>query len=99
MPQYDQLVWQTPETANTYAQSSGALNLGPYEDNQGRLPAGWEEREDSYGRIYYAHHSTRSTTWNRPSLTIDPIVLDHKPINDVDQRKPYFFRRSASNNL
>lgn len=38
-----------------------------FEDSQGRLPAGWERREDNIGRTYYVDHNTRSTTWNRPS--------------------------------
>ncbi|KAL4987592.1 E3 ubiquitin-protein ligase RSP5 [Aspergillus falconensis] len=42
-------------------------NLSSFEDNQGRLPAGWERREDNLGRTYYVDHNTRTTTWNRPS--------------------------------
>jgi E3 ubiquitin-protein ligase NEDD4 len=38
-----------------------------FEDNQGRLPAGWERREDNLGRTYYVDHNTRSTTWQRPN--------------------------------
>lgn len=38
-----------------------------FEDAQGRLPAGWERREDNLGRTYYVDHNTRSTSWNRPS--------------------------------
>ncbi|RPA81827.1 HECT-domain-containing protein [Ascobolus immersus RN42] len=44
-------------------------NLGPFEDSLGRLPAGWERREDNLGRTYYVDHNTRSTTWIRPSVT------------------------------
>ena len=40
-----------------------------FEDNQGRLPAGWERREDNLGRTYYVDHNTRTTTWNRPSAS------------------------------
>ncbi|PTU22443.1 hypothetical protein P175DRAFT_0529497 [Aspergillus ochraceoroseus IBT 24754] len=42
-------------------------NLSSFEDSQGRLPAGWERREDNLGRTYYVDHNTRTTTWNRPS--------------------------------
>ncbi|OAX80052.1 E3 ubiquitin-protein ligase RSP5 [Emergomyces africanus] len=42
-------------------------NLSSFEDNQGRLPAGWERREDNLGRTYYVDHNTRTTTWTRPS--------------------------------
>lgn len=31
------------------------------------LPAGWELRFDQYGRRYYVDHTTKSTTWERPS--------------------------------
>ncbi|KAK0615002.1 hypothetical protein B0T17DRAFT_619836 [Bombardia bombarda] len=41
--------------------------LSPFEDSQGRLPAGWERREDNLGRTYYVDHNTRTTSWNRPT--------------------------------
>ncbi|TVY60902.1 E3 ubiquitin-protein ligase RSP5 [Lachnellula suecica] len=40
-----------------------------FEDAQGRLPAGWERREDNLGRTYYVDHNTRSTSWTRPSAS------------------------------
>ena len=49
---------------NGSARSGG---FSSFEDNQGRLPAGWERREDNLGRTYYVDHNTRSTTWQRPS--------------------------------
>ena len=49
--------------------TNGARNFSSFEDNQGRLPAGWERREDNLGRTYYVDHNTRSTTWQRPSTT------------------------------
>lgn len=33
------------------------------------LPDGWELRYDAYGRKYYVDHTTKSTTWERPSTT------------------------------
>jgi hypothetical protein len=51
-------------------QVNGASRSGgfsAFEDSQGRLPAGWERREDNLGRIYYVDHNTRSTTWRRPN--------------------------------
>ncbi|KAI9678114.1 MAG: hypothetical protein M1817_006058 [Caeruleum heppii] len=54
---------------NGNGQPSGARNFSSFEDNQGRLPAGWERREDNLGRTYYVDHNTRSTTWARPSAT------------------------------
>lgn len=38
-----------------------------FEDAQGRLPGGWERREDNLGRTYYVDHNSRQTTWNRPT--------------------------------
>jgi E3 ubiquitin-protein ligase NEDD4 len=40
-----------------------------FEDNQGRLPPGWERREDHLGRTYFVDHNTRQTTWVRPAAT------------------------------
>lgn len=48
---------------------SGTRNLSSFVDNQGRLPAGWERREDNLGRTYYVDHNTRETQWTRPSTT------------------------------
>ncbi|KAI1081131.1 HECT-domain-containing protein [Whalleya microplaca] len=42
--------------------------MSPFEDSQGRLPAGWERREDNLGRTYYVDHNTRTTSWNRPTV-------------------------------
>uniref|UniRef100_A0A914HP06 E3 ubiquitin-protein ligase n=1 Tax=Globodera rostochiensis TaxID=31243 RepID=A0A914HP06_GLORO len=35
--------------------------------NEDPLPEGWETRMDQYGRRYYVDHTTKSTTWVRPS--------------------------------
>lgn len=40
--------------------------LTNFEDSQGRLPGGWERREDNLGRTYYVDHNSRQTTWVRP---------------------------------
>ena len=49
----------------------GARNNGSgfsaFEDAQGRLPGGWERREDNLGRTYYVDHNSRQTTWIRPT--------------------------------
>lgn len=65
-----------PSTALTQVnggQPPGGQNpgrgLSSFADNQGRLPAGWERREDNLGRTYYVDHNTRTTTWTRPSTT------------------------------
>ncbi|KAH7021771.1 hypothetical protein B0J12DRAFT_773511, partial [Macrophomina phaseolina] len=42
-----------------------------FEDAQGRLPPGWERREDHLGRTYYVDHNTRQTTWIRPAANVN----------------------------
>ncbi|WZH43631.1 E3 ubiquitin ligase hula [Fusarium acuminatum] len=51
------------------AQPRQSTQLSPFEDAQGRLPAGWERREDNLGRTYYVDHNTRTTSWNRPTAS------------------------------
>ncbi|KAI5923199.1 HECT-domain-containing protein [Camillea tinctor] len=59
-----------PASANgTSSQSRPTAQMSPFEDAQGRLPAGWERREDNLGRTYYVDHNTRTTSWNRPVLS------------------------------
>lgn len=58
--------------ANGPTNGAGARHggtMGSFEDAQGRLPTGWERREDNLGRTYYVDHNTRSTSWNRPSAS------------------------------
>ncbi|KAG8168790.1 hypothetical protein KVR01_001539 [Diaporthe batatas] len=55
--------------SNGGAQQRGNSTLSPFEDAQGRLPPGWERREDNLGRTYYVDHNTRTTSWNRPSAS------------------------------
>ena len=31
------------------------------------LPANWEARMDSYGRIFYIDHKNHTTTWHKPN--------------------------------
>lgn len=50
-----------------------ATNTSTFEDQQGRLPPGWERRVDNLGRTYYVDHNTRTTTWTRPSYI--PTIL------------------------
>jgi len=44
-----------------------ASSASTFEDQQGRLPPGWERRVDNLGRTYYVDHNTRTTTWTRPT--------------------------------
>uniref|UniRef100_A0A673N0R0 E3 ubiquitin-protein ligase n=1 Tax=Sinocyclocheilus rhinocerous TaxID=307959 RepID=A0A673N0R0_9TELE len=32
------------------------------------LPPGWEEKQDSKGRMYYVNHNSRMTTWTQPLI-------------------------------
>lgn len=54
-------------TNNAHNHSSRTTNLSSFEDSQGRLPTGWERRQDNLGRTYFVDHNTRTTTWTRPS--------------------------------
>jgi E3 ubiquitin-protein ligase NEDD4 len=57
-----------PAVPGTNGQAPRASSqMSPFEDSQGRLPAGWERREDNLGRTYYVDHNTRTTSWNRPT--------------------------------
>ncbi|CZT41284.1 probable ubiquitin-protein ligase [Rhynchosporium secalis] len=57
----------TSANANGTGPARPAGTFSSFEDAQGRLPAGWERREDNLGRTYYVDHNTRSTSWNRPT--------------------------------
>ena len=61
-------------TVNEPGPQNNQRQFSTFEDNQGRLPAGWERREDNLGRTYYVDHTTRTTTWNRPTSTFDSNV-------------------------
>ncbi|KAK3045691.1 hypothetical protein LTS18_013627, partial [Coniosporium uncinatum] len=56
-----------PAPAANGTGTSRSGNFSAFEDAQGRLPGGWERREDHLGRTYYVDHNTRQTTWVRPS--------------------------------
>ncbi|KAG2471356.1 NEDD4 ligase, partial [Polypterus senegalus] len=50
------------------------------------LPPGWEEKQDSKGRIYYVNHNNRTTTWTRPVNQISP---DASPQHSPGQKTTY----------
>ena len=58
------------QPANGASQANGG-RFSTFEDSEGRLPPGWERREDNLGRTYYVDHTTRSTTWHRPRIMGD----------------------------
>lgn len=66
---------QQPPAPNGTAQGQNR-GYSAFEDAQGRLPPGWERREDHLGRTYYVDHNTRQTTWIRPGAGF----------NEADQR-------------
>ncbi|CAD6186276.1 unnamed protein product [Caenorhabditis auriculariae] len=54
-----------PPTAKRDTLDAVPLNTGTVAEED--LPSGWEMRFDQYGRKYYVDHTTKSTTWERPS--------------------------------
>ena len=50
---------------------AGESGFSAFEDAQGRLPPGWERREDNLGRTYYVDHNSRQTTWIRPTANFN----------------------------
>jgi E3 ubiquitin-protein ligase NEDD4 len=60
-------VVSTTVTQHTVNGTTRTTTTSTFEDQQGRLPPGWERRVDNLGRTYYVDHNTRTTTWNRPS--------------------------------
>ena len=59
----------TPNIQNANAGQRNSRNFSNFEDSQGRLPAGWERRDDNLGRTYYVDHNSRHTTWTRPTAS------------------------------
>jgi E3 ubiquitin-protein ligase NEDD4 len=60
----------TAQTATNGTPAGRSANTSTFEDQQGRLPPGWERRVDNLGRTYYVDHNTRTTTWTRPSYVL-----------------------------
>ncbi|CAD0085821.1 unnamed protein product [Aureobasidium mustum] len=65
-----------PASASRQASTSDAsaprtAGFSAFEDSQGRLPPGWERREDNLGRTYYVDHNSRQTTWVRPTANFN----------------------------
>lgn len=46
----------------------GPSNHDAFAEQNG-LPAGWEERQTSSGRLYYVNHITRTTQWLKPQIS------------------------------
>jgi E3 ubiquitin-protein ligase NEDD4 len=50
------------------------------------LPTGWSTRVDTNGRMYYADHIGRTTTWNDPTLPSGWVM----EFTDFTADRPYF---------
>jgi E3 ubiquitin-protein ligase NEDD4 len=57
------------------------------------LPLGWERRTDPLGRTYYVDHNTRTTTWNRPSMTQTVAAQEQLQQNETDLARDRHNRR------
>jgi len=57
--------------AGTQPGRATGSGFSAFEDAQGRLPGGWERREDNLGRTYYVDHNSRQTTWVRPTANFN----------------------------
>jgi E3 ubiquitin-protein ligase NEDD4 len=64
------------------------------EDQYGPLPPGWEYRVDHLGRIYYVDHNTRTTTWNRPSLTTSEADRNSEHLHQTEMERRRHRNRS-----
>uniref|UniRef100_A0A671PIT6 E3 ubiquitin-protein ligase n=1 Tax=Sinocyclocheilus anshuiensis TaxID=1608454 RepID=A0A671PIT6_9TELE len=70
MQQFNQRFIVGVRKLNTSTQNKEFDPLGP-------LPHGWEKRTDSNGRVYFVHHSTRTTQWEDPRTQ---GLLNEKPL-------------------
>lgn len=56
-----------PATSTAGASSAAASPArGGRPGDEEPLPAGWEQRVDPHGRIYYVDHTSKTTAWERP---------------------------------
>ena len=58
---------QSASSQPHHVTANGHREGSTFADDRGRLPRGWERREDNLGRTYYVDHNNRSTTWERPA--------------------------------
>ncbi|KAJ2612593.1 hypothetical protein H4S08_002628 [Coemansia sp. RSA 1365] len=57
----------SPNEASRAANPGGTVNGHNTTESGETLPLGWEQRIDHLGRVYYVDHSSRTTTWHRPT--------------------------------
>ena len=76
-PQHDH-PHSNPQPVATLPGQGPATGFATYSDEYGPLPPGWERRQDDLGRNFYVDHTSRTTTWHRPSLS--------QVVNNVEQQ-------------
>ncbi|KAJ8343542.1 hypothetical protein SKAU_G00308710 [Synaphobranchus kaupii] len=59
----------------------------------GPLPAGWEERVHSDGRMFYIDHNTKTTQWDDPRLQHSAITGPAVPYSRDYKQKYEYFRK------
>uniref|UniRef100_A0A673MUY8 E3 ubiquitin-protein ligase n=1 Tax=Sinocyclocheilus rhinocerous TaxID=307959 RepID=A0A673MUY8_9TELE len=47
------------------------------------LPPGWEEKQDSKGRMYYVNHNSRMTTWTQPLIQKNHVIINNNNNNNL----------------
>ncbi|XP_066923959.1 E3 ubiquitin-protein ligase NEDD4-like isoform X2 [Clytia hemisphaerica] len=67
-------------SSSTSRQSSRTSSIRQPEPDP--LPEGWEERQDANGRIFFVNHTSRSTTWTRPTVDT-PTEERRRPFDDA----------------
>uniref|UniRef100_UPI00358F6373 E3 ubiquitin-protein ligase HECW2-like isoform X2 n=1 Tax=Myxine glutinosa TaxID=7769 RepID=UPI00358F6373 len=60
------------------------------------LPANWEARIDSHGRIFYVDHINRMTTWQQPEAAASPQLLQRSSSIHAVQQMEQLNRRYQS---
>lgn len=63
---------------------------------QEALPAGWEERQDANGRTFFIDHSTRTTSWVRPTGQSNTTHQHEIQENDARRERNFRIRRHLS---
>uniref|UniRef100_A0A7N6B8V8 E3 ubiquitin-protein ligase n=1 Tax=Anabas testudineus TaxID=64144 RepID=A0A7N6B8V8_ANATE len=83
--------WEDPRL-KIPVQMRRRVSLDP--SDLGPLPAGWEERVHSDGRIFYIDHNTRTTQWEDPRLQNVAITGPAVPYSrDYKQKYDYFRKK------
>ncbi|XP_052129887.1 E3 ubiquitin-protein ligase HECW2 isoform X2 [Frankliniella occidentalis] len=73
-----------PSIPERRAQAAQAQRVDASSTQPEPLPAYWEARIDSHGRIFYIDHVTRTTTWTRPAANAS---RSPRPVSNELQRQ------------